>query len=254
MALAEKKLIVSIHDVTPRYSEEIERAVSIAEECGVGRFSLLAVPFHHGVALDSDERFVGWLDSRRSRGDEVVLHGWQHAEGRKPPGLGRRLRRMLLTRSEGEFLGIGPVEAGIRIDMGLDILKECGFEPRGFVAPAWLFEKNHLGVLKKRGFLYTTSLTRIFDIQKSLDIHAPCLVLKGGSRSLNRLARFYNNVLSARLAQKPVLRLAVHPADIRYGAEAWYRAIIPRLLEGRTATTYLQFVSGEPGGLSASGG
>jgi predicted deacetylase len=235
-------IVVSIHDVAPPFAREIIEAVSLFEGLGVGKFSLLAVPEFHGTPLDSDPKFIEWLRGRATRGDEIVLHGLRHMQTHRPKGLIRTLKNSLLTRGEGEFLGIPAITAGNLLDQGLNILRTLGFSPLGFVAPAWLMEKSIIEELKKRGFLYSTLRTRINDLRNGDFIRSPALVLRGSSRNMSRLSRAYNNLLLGPAAMREVVRLAVHPADIRFRADAWFRTILSGALKGRRSITYLDLI------------
>jgi len=242
-----RHIIFSIHDVTPAFSAEVREAADLLRRIGVGKLSLLAVPDYHGIALDSDTAFLDWLHDSVAFGDEIVLHGLRHVEYQKPRGLMRLVRRALLTRGEGEFLGVEPAIAGAWLDEGSAVLRKNGFATKGFVAPAWLMERSLLPELCRRGFLYTTNLTHLIDLRNDERIPAPTFVLKGGSRVMSRLSRAYNNILIPLRSRRSIIRLAIHPTDIRYGAEAWLKNIVPKLMKDRCVTTYAEIIESRTG-------
>ena len=242
MTTPDKTLIVSIHDVTPACVDEVKEAMSLLRGLGVSKLSLLAVPEYHGTRLDAEADFIGWLRECRDAGDEIILHGYKHLEQSKPRGLSRKIRNALFTRGEGEFLGAAASQAGEWLDAGLEMLRNCGFEPEGFVAPAWLLEQTLLPELTRRGILYTTLRSRILDLRARRAIPAPTVVLRGSSRNMSRLSRSYFNLMLLIWKWRPVVRLAIHPVDIRHGAQAWIRTIIEGPLASRRTTSYIDFI------------
>jgi predicted deacetylase len=243
MTLAPNRtIVVSIHDVTPVFSREVSEAVSLFEELGVNRFSLLTVPEFHGTPIDAEGEFTDWLRGRAAAGDEIVLHGLKHVQTRRPKGLLRNLKNAILTRGEGEFLGVPAATAGEWLDKGMAALLRLGCKPAGFVAPAWLMEGSTIEELKKRGFAYTTLRSRIIDLRNGGAIRSPALVLRGSSRTMSRLSRTYNNLRLSSARKRAVVRLAVHPADIRFGAQAWFRTILTGALRGRRPVTYRELI------------
>lgn len=236
-------LFVSLHDVTPYYSNEIRAMMELLDELNVTGTSLLTIPHYRGVSLNQDPKFSGWLRARSEKGDEVVLHGWQHVEHRKPKGLARHLRRMLFTRGEGEFLGLSEDECGELLDNGLKLLAAMDFSPRGFVAPAWLIEKSLYPVLRERGFIYTTRQSGIVDLADGRLMLSPALVLRGSSNTMSKLSRFVNNIRIGFNGRRDIIRVAIHPIDVRYRALPWYRTILTKLLAERRSITYGRFFS-----------
>ena len=81
-------VLVSLHDVTPRYVERLARAEALFRELGVTRATYLLVPrYHGGWAIEKDSGFVSWCRQPRaftvdwcasrvpSRGDRDTLEG-----------------------------------------------------------------------------------------------------------------------------------------------------------------------------------
>ena len=157
-------------------------------------------------------------------------------------GFARNIRKALFTRGEGEFLGASISQAGEWIDAGIDILRRCGIEPEGFVAPAWLIEETLLPELGRRDMLYTTLRSHIIDLRSRRTIAAPTVVLRGSSRNMSRLSRGYYNLMLLLWAGRPVLRLAIHPVDIRHGAQAWFKTILSGQLGGRRTISYIDLI------------
>lgn len=69
---------VSIHDVSPAWTDEVEAALDLCASAGV-RPALLVVPNFHGRApLLDDARFCARLRGLQAAGHEIYLHGFFH--------------------------------------------------------------------------------------------------------------------------------------------------------------------------------
>ena len=237
-----KSLIVSLHDVTPAHDSAVRTCMDFLDEIGIPATSLLVVPEYHGTFLDSDDSFTEWLRGRRDHADEIVLHGWRHIEHAPPKGFVRKLRRALFTRGEGEFLGVSPERCAEMLRHGKEMLAQLDLTSEGFVAPAWLIEPMLYDTLAAEGFRYTTRQMSIVDVEEKRTISALTIVLRGSSLAMNKLGRFYNNWFIRFYANHPVLRVAIHPADIRFNAQPWFGRILKKLLQDRMAVTYGQFI------------
>jgi len=236
----EKYLVVSIHDVAPDFEQEINDALSLLDSLGSVRASLLVVPRYRGRSIEGDDNFVQFLKDLQAQGHEVVQHGLEHTSSVKPKGVWRRLRAGLFTRGEGEFLGPPAEEAARKLEEGRRIMRACRLEPSGFVAPAWLFDRAVLEALRSAQFRYTTTRWRIIDLKQGRRYAAPVVVLRGSTLKMSRLSRFYSEMLLRARARSRIVRVAIHPADVRLGALAWFRIILTELLGKRSALTYRQ--------------
>ena len=74
---------VSIHDVSPAWTDEVEAALALCAAAGV-RPALLVVPNFHGRApLLDDARFCARLRELQAAGHEIYLHGFFHRSGER---------------------------------------------------------------------------------------------------------------------------------------------------------------------------
>lgn len=211
---------ISIHDVSPIWAAEVERALALCARIGA-RPALLVVPDYHGRApLQGDEGFCRRLRTLQSEGHEIYLHGWSH---RAPTAPARstargRVERFLSQRvwsdGEAELAQLGEPEGRARIADGERVLRDAGLRLDGFVAPAWVMPRWLLGVLSERGIDYTEGRLRVYD--PVLRRSRASVVLNWATRSRARAlasAAWCRAARSVRTA-KPT-RIAVHPADVR---------------------------------------
>ena len=139
---------VSIHDVSPASSAEVEAALDLCHAVGAVP-ALLVVPNFHGTApLLEDARLCKRLGDLQAQGHEIYLHGLVHQSAARYDRRARSDRRLVdraawlfaqrvVSGGEAEMSDIGPDEGGARIEEGERVLAKAGLRVDGFVAPAW---------------------------------------------------------------------------------------------------------------------
>jgi uncharacterized protein len=212
------KLLVSIHDVTPAYRDEVR---ALHHLCAARQITpaLLVVPNWHGVwPLEGYQPFVSWLRDRAAEGADVMLHGVRHDEA----GLTRRLvdeaRAFGRTAREAEFLTLDRSAASARIRRGLDVLHRSGLDPIGFVPPAWLWHADGPRAVAAAGLRLSEDDRAIHLHDRGVSIASP--VVRWSARSSWR-AHVSALVASARtptLHWRGVARIALHPRDVDHPA------------------------------------
>jgi predicted deacetylase len=215
----ERKLLVSLHDVSPRHAQAVRRILAWLAERGLPPVQLLVVPDFHGEwPLSAYPDFCQELRAWGEFGHELVLHGYYHRESEraepKSPGLGERFQRRFMTAGEGEFLSLPPVEADALLEKGLSMWNqaELGAWPQGFIPPAWLHRPDLDGVLWKRGFRWTENHAGL-RFRDGKRLVAP--VITWASRDpVRRIgSRIYCPAAVRLNAKAALLRLAIHPHD-----------------------------------------
>lgn len=247
---ANRSLVVSIHDVSPLTREATARMLAELAEIGVRRVSLLVIPDHHhkGHFID-DPEFCAWLRECAEAGHEVVIHGYYH---RRDQRAGETFRQKLATRyytaGEGEFYDMSGADALRIISQARQEFRHVGFDPQGFVAPAWLLSDGADRALQRLGIGYTTRLGGVFDYATGVNYASQSLVWSTRSALRRLISRFWNAHLFRRLEACPLLRIGIHPPDLQHRA-VWrqIKELTTRALETRTAKTYAGFLKrGEP--------
>jgi predicted deacetylase len=232
-------LCISLHDVAPATFEDCAHALDFLDDLRIGPVALLVVPDYHGLGrADRDCRFASFIESRVRRGDEVVLHGYRHRDT-APRGSGLRdsLERRLYTAGEGEFSRLDFEAARMRILRGLAVLRAAGWQPRGFVAPAWLMSVGTLEALEELPLHYCATRDDVTLLGSGERIRAPSLVVSTRAAWRRALSPVWNQARSSRYMRSPVLRAALHPADIRYRAiERLWRRLLTDLRDRQVVT------------------
>jgi len=239
---AVRKLILTLHDVSPAHEDTVRKIHSILQQLGAFEYSMLVIPDHHGEwPLDQFPEFCKWLKNISQNGVEIVQHGFQHKAGTVEPGLINSFRSMLFTRNEGEFLGLDETAAEKLIISGRQILdRTLGIDIKGFVAPAWLYSRGTARALKKTGFAFTESRYRIWDPRsRSTILAAPIANYAGGSSLKRYLAALWVGLSGYLFARAETVRFAVHPYDFETGSvENTVIERLRKLLEKRETVSF----------------
>ncbi len=235
--------MVSIHDVAPHSRAQVERMLDRLAVVGVSRCSLLVIPnFRGDGALDRHADFCAWLRDRAGQGDELVLHGYEHAGVGRPRTAGERFRNRWWTQGEGEFLSLDYGGALDRIARGKAMMYRAGLNAQGFVAPAWLVNEDGLRAARALGFQYTNSYLTVTDLVRRRTHWVPSLVF--GPGHLNEDVGIALQRRVARLlARRAVIRVVLHPPCVDHGPRLQrVLALVAAARRDRESATYLQLL------------
>lgn len=243
------RLLVSIHDVGPRFEREVDILVERLErQIGNGKFAMLVVPDHWGEhPLAGNRRYQARLRAYADSGAEIFVHGWYHRDTAEHSG-SARLWAKYMTASEGEFLGLTSPEAAQRMADGRALIEDAiGREVAGFIAPAWLYGPGAREALAQSGFALAEDHMRVWQ-PGSDKIVARGPVITWASRSPARTASSLAFAALARTALQilPTVRIAVHPGDIT--KESILRSIdltVASFLKNRQVSRYRDLIAPE---------
>jgi uncharacterized protein len=240
-----KSLVVSLHDVSPLTQTLCDSILAQLLELGVRQTSLLVIPnYHQKAPITQDSSFRNWLARKVDADHEPVLHGYFHQRQRKgEDSLFSKLTTEIYTAGEGEFFDLSAGEACNRLQSGLE---DLAFLPRkvvGFIAPAWLLSAGSEIAVRGLGFRYTTQLSCVQIFGCSSEVRSRSLVwsTRANWRAVMSLA--WNRGLAITTAQAPLIRIAIHPLDVRHPA-VWrqIRQLVAGMSQGRECVSYEKFV------------
>ena len=212
-------LLASIHDVSPRFEGEVDRLLDLLRPHVDGRLALLVVPNHWGNApIVPGSRFATRLRGWAEDGLEMFLHGFYHRDDGRHEAAADRLRSRFMTAGEGEFLGLSRADASARIAQGRTMLEDViGRSIDGFVAPAWLYGSGALEALEDTAVPIAEDHFRVWSPACGRQL-ARGPVITWASRTRMRLASSLAAAAVLRHAPLEVLRIGVHPPDVRHPA------------------------------------
>lgn len=232
-----RRLIASIHDVSPRFEAEVDRLLDMLQPHVGSRIALLVVPNHWRQSpIIPGSPFANRLRSWAEEGFEIFLHGQYHQDDAGYTSQSDRLKAKWMTAGEGEFLGLSKDEAASRIRSGRALLEDITGQPiAGFIAPAWLYSRGAIEALTESDIPIAEDHTRVWSPSKgALLSHSP--VITWASRSFAR--RVASIIAASSLRNLPMrdLRVGVHPGDCRS----------PRLLKSIEKTLRVARANREP--------
>jgi hypothetical protein len=219
------QLIVSISGIGEQTLPDVVAFCAQLEKRAVPSSFLVAPRLKGGYRLDQDIPTVDWLASRRTRGDAIVLHGFDEAATKK--------RR-------SEFATLPAHEANLRL-MGADrVLEHLGLRTRLFAAPGWTVSQGTVTALPRNGFRLVAELSGITDLVRKSTIRSRVLGIGEGFLSEPWWCRTV--VLSAeRTARRAgVVRVAVAARHLRKPAsrQAMLDAVDLALMHKCTPAVY----------------
>lgn len=215
-----RRLLASIHDVSPRFETEVDQLADLlAAGCG-GRFAMLVVPNHWGDApIRPCSPFAARLRRWADAGVEMFLHGWYHRDNALHASAVDRLRARLLTAREGEFLGMPESEAVTLIEHGRALIEDVtGREIAGFIAPAWLYGRGAHAALKRTTVPLAEDHWRVWRPADGRTLCRGPVVTWATRTRMRQGSSLAVAAAAARFPPARVMRLAVHPPDLRSAA------------------------------------
>ena len=232
---------IGLHDVSPATWPECKHLLALVRSIQADvPITLLVVPdFHRRAPIDASSGWRDVVDRALESGAEIALHGLSHLDdGGRSPTLRAFFARRFLTAGEAEFASLDAAEARARIERGLEMLRDCGWDAAGFVPPAWQISDAARSVLADFGFRYTTTLRTITALPSDTRFAVPCLGFSARSGLRRTLSLRWNGWQLARLRGAPALRIALHPIDARYAEtlDGWRRFLEAALHDRRAVT------------------
>jgi predicted deacetylase len=212
-----RTIAVALHDIEPATFERCALIRDWLDDHGVSKVTLLVIPARdlHPFAERSPE-MVSWLIERERGGDALAQHGFQHLRSGRARGPYQVLRTLGADR-ETEFLGLDERETRQAVDAGRRVLKLAGIEPRGFVAPGYVYTPALRETLEER-FQWWTALLGLHRAHP-----AERRIAAGGEHDASKQAegaRTARDLLGPPIALSSAgrLRSALSPALLRAGA------------------------------------
>jgi predicted deacetylase len=214
---AKRRLLVSIHDVSPRFEGEVDLlAERLARHVGPAKFAMLVIPDHwRGAPIAGNAAFGRRLRDWADQGIEMFLHGWSHKDETDATQGLAAIKGKHMTAGEGEFLNLPHAEALARMREGKALVEDTIGRPvAGFIAPAWLYGEGAHAAMREVGFALSEDHMKVWR-PGSGEVLAKGPVITWASRSKARIASslFAAALGRAALPLTRTIRVAVHPGD-----------------------------------------
>lgn len=216
--------MISLHDVAPSTIEATAAWRTAVAELTDEPVSLLAVARYRGRDSWRSGPARSWVCGQGELGDEVVLHGYSHLDR--------------AGRDGRELAGRGPAAIVSLIGTGLAELRAAGFACEGFIAPAYAHPAITDACCRAAGLSWWA--TRRVLRADGWALRLPSIGLGASTATRRALSPLATRAAARLLSRAPVVRLDLHPADLRHPhLERAGRELLELLLDqGRRPVTH----------------
>ncbi len=222
---AQRRVIVSLHDVAPPFEAAIRQQIELLAAIGVRQLVLKVVPNWHGAyPLQESPAFVALLKAQHEAGSQLVLHGFEHRPHRSRSFRGpwlSRLRARLFASDTAEFLTLSADEAEAALRCGLACFEQAGLpRPTMFCAPGWLHNAAAETALRRVGLRYLIGMFAVRDVLRERRlIVTPAVGYMGASQAQEWGVQVLNGIVRhSALRAAPVAKVYLHPQRDPTGA------------------------------------
>ncbi|WP_336355290.1 polysaccharide deacetylase family protein [Pseudomonas granadensis] len=241
-----RAVLLVLHDVAPETWADYQPFVEAVDDMGAVPMTWLVVPdFHRRNALDAHPAFRRLLDKRLAQGDELALHGYYHDDQEPNPTTPREWFMRRIYTHEGEFYRLSRKAALSRLHAGLEVFQRHDWPVHGFVAPAWLMSDGTRQALRELPLQYTSDPQHIYRLPDFTAIDAPGLVWSARSAWRRGLSKVLSDQREQRWRQAPVIRLGLHPVDMRhpFSRTYWLQTLERLLADEREPLTKVNWLA-----------
>ncbi|WP_460054477.1 DUF2334 domain-containing protein [Pseudomonas sp. S2_D06] len=239
-------LLLVLHDVAPPTWADYQSFVETVDALGDVPITWLVVPdLHKHNNLDAHPQFCRQLSAGVARGDELALHGYFHCDD-GPMTINPRdwFMRRVYTH-EGEFYRLSQEDALARLRSGIDMFHRHDWPLEGVVAPAWLMSQGTRQALRQLPLSYTSDSQHLYRLPDFIAIEAPGLVWSARSALRRGVSKLVSDWREQRWQHAPVIRLGLHPVDMRheFSRRYWLQTLEHLLDIGRVPMTKARWLA-----------
>lgn len=239
-------LLLVLHDVAPNTWADYQSFVEAVDALGGVPMTWLVVPdFHKQNHLAAHPDFRRYLCGRLDRGDELALHGYYHCDDGPSATNPRDWFMRRVYTHEGEFYSLSREAALTRLHAGIEVFQRYRWPLQGFVAPAWLMSEGTRLALRELPLSYTSDPQHLYRLPDFTAIDAPGLVWSARSAWRRGISRLVSDQREHRWRHAPVIRLGLHPVDMRhpFSRMYWLQTVKRLLDEGRVPMTKTRWLT-----------
>ncbi|MGY3175805.1 putative deacetylase [Pseudomonas sp. TE12234] len=239
-------LLLVLHDIAPPTWADYQPFVEAVDALGNVPMTWLVVPnFHKHNDLEAHPGFRRLLSGRLALGDELALHGYFHCDDGPMASNPRDWFMRRVYTHEGEFYSLSAEAALTRLHAGIDMFQRYHWPLHGFVAPAWLMSEGTRQALRQLPLSYTSDPQHLYKLPDFAVVDAPGLVWSARSAWRRGLSKLLSDQREQRWRQAPVIRLGLHPVDMRheFSRTYWLQTLKRLIAEGRVPMTKARWLA-----------
>jgi len=202
--------LVSLHDVMPATLADVLPTIAFLESRTIAPIVLLIVP---GQAWNAEQ--VRKLKHLQQKGYLLAGHGWAHRVERIV-GFRHTLHACLFSRNVAEHLALDSHSIAALITRCYDWFGEMGLNPPAlYVPPAWAMGSISRSQLRTLPFRYFEYFSGVYDGEMDRFYRSPLVGYEADRLWRAMPLRLWNGVNLALARRTGLLRIAIHPHDLR---------------------------------------
>jgi uncharacterized protein len=243
----EKYALISIHDVTPKFSSEVFEIVSALDERGIKVRNMGVVPnYDNKYDISKDDNFASWLLQQNKKGIEIFLHGYNHqSECRRYSSPKEWFRGEVFSKGEAEFQNINYEQASDKIEKGMEIFDRIGISYNGFIPPCWITNRESARAIEDAGFRYVVNSKGVKSFQPDFNVNSKVLFFSSQNIIIDFATRAYDKYLQeVHIPRYNLVSIPIHPRNIREkkSFDCFLKTVDRTIQDGRKLTTYDGFL------------
>ncbi|MGY5854852.1 MAG: DUF2334 domain-containing protein [Candidatus Thorarchaeota archaeon] len=187
--------LLSLHDVSPIFEDEVVSAVDVLDGLGIESYSLLVTPMYQMKGAASFEKHEVFANYLQSLGIEISMHGFSH---------------QAKSGHLSEFKSMTSEQILSRLKRGIQsIQKSIGVKPFGFIPPLWESPQKVKTAAKKLGFGFCAIGTNIFCFEENLTLTTADPIVSQGEGKTTIVNSLFELEIGG------AMQIALHPRDLQ---------------------------------------
>ena len=188
-------VLLSIHDVTPVFEDDIVQTYDLLVSLGITNLTLLVTPFYGMKKVNSFSQGSLFSEFLLSLDLEISLHGYSH---------------FTKSGTMNEFASLSSERMLSRLKDGVLLVRRSfGQIPVGFVPPLWNSPPRMIKAAKETKMVYCVEGNNIHRCSDSKVFSTAARIIGQGQSTINAEAAIFEMELGG------ALQVAIHPADFR---------------------------------------
>ncbi|MCF2136310.1 MAG: DUF2334 domain-containing protein [Candidatus Thorarchaeota archaeon] len=190
--------LLSVHEVTPAFEDDVVRTCDLLDELGFDSYTLLVTPFYGLKRINTFEKNPTFAEYLLAIDKELALHGYSH---------------LSKSGSIDEFRRLPADKISNRLKSSVSMFINAFHRmPRGVIPPGWVAPQKLVPLSRDLGLQYCVIKNRIIPFNVPRPFETVEQIVSQGSDKL---------VLGSSLVELEVggsVQIAVHPLDYRHNS------------------------------------
>lgn len=216
MKKREKIIILSVHDITPKYSEQIKIILEKLEKLKIKNKDILVVlNERNSYPIEKDKNLIKLIKSQLKKGANLVYHGITHYQDKE-----KKLMKLMYGKDfqyDSEFFNLSETTVLEKLKKSNKIFKKLFNKKITSIIPArWDLSPSLLNISKKSGIIHIENRKYIHNLLLQKKVRSPVSCFDyGNNRFLNKISILFSyvSIIHAKLFKLP-LRFSLHPNDV----------------------------------------